>query len=66
MVYRTFFDCRFSPPGMTEEGLIEMAKRCAVKDLAEYIEKNMTFSYDRAAKAVRGELKTGGDHCGPW
>nr|DAR14206.1 MAG TPA: hypothetical protein [Caudoviricetes sp.] len=51
---------------MTEEGLIEMAKRCAVKDLAEYIEKNMTFSYDRAARAVRGELKTGGDHCGPW
>lgn len=59
MIYRTFFDCRFAPPGTPEEALIERARAAAVRDLTKLISEEMRFVVDHRHGGVAGVWEPG-------
>lgn len=59
MIYRTFFDCRFIPPGVPEEQLIERARAAAVRDLTKVRSEEMRFMVDHTHCGVVGVWEPG-------
>ena len=59
MIYRTFFDCRFVPPGVPEEQLIERARVAAVQGIAKVISEEMRFMFDPRRCEVVGMWEPG-------
>ena len=59
MIYKTFYDCRAMPPGITEDKRTEIAKAAAAREIAEMVCREMEFRYDQRLNVVCGTWKVG-------